>query len=189
MKAVKINYSMVFFLVILLSVFCITGCDAENELENQEITIEPDEPETEIEPEGEAETLEEVDYIPGTSVAIYPGSEVVAESDHEIVYSTDATLDELHDFYNEYPDLRGVHISRTEEGFFLESELARIMRTSMSQEDFTEIVQEEVSKSGNLLDLVAMKIDSDEISNLISDEAISNLPNDGIILRFRFLVD
>lgn len=187
MKIVQTKYLQFLIVAIAIISFCVVGCGTENEVEHQNAVTAPDTQEVATEPEDEV--YESASNVPGTNIALYPGAQIVFEDEVLLVYSTDASLEDLYDFYNEYPDLRGVHISRTADGFFMETELARMGRSSLGAEDYEEIIQDEKSKSGNLMDVVAMKVDSDEITKLLSDEAVSNLPRDGIALRFRFFLD
>ncbi len=193
----KIFKSIIPLLAVALAIFFIPACAAEPSVAEEEPIKEPeiaDEPieETEVK---EAEKEPSTD-VPGTSISLYPDAQLIYSDDGMIVYKTNASVRDLFDFYKDFSELLSGPASRTEEGFFLETELIRIIRNvprdledQSAVDEYYKEIQDEISKSGRLIDLLVLQADSDEIDSAFDDAVISQLPRDGSILRFRFWTD
>lgn len=174
--------------------FLLSGCGSGNQEQSQKSPTQEVSKET-----GNEETTKEATTdVPGTSISLYPGAQLVYNDDEQIVYATNASLDDLFNFYKDFSELKSLPASRTEELFGLETELFRMIR-NVGRIDVTDEsainayekeLQDEVSKSGRLLTFLALQADSNEINRVFNDaDIISQLPIDGNILQFRFWIN
>lgn len=172
------KYKCLLVLIVTLGMvaFLLSGCGSVNEEQTQKPPTQ-DPKET-----GNEETTKEpTTDVPGTSISLYPSAQLVYRDDAIIIYATNASLDELFSFYKDFSELKSGPASKTEDGFILETELFRIIRRADQEE-----IQNEISKSGRLMYVMAYRADSKEIDRTFDEDIISQLTTEGNILWFSF---
>ena len=148
------------------------------------------------------ETKDSTENVPGTSIPVYPGAQMVHSEDDMIVYSTDATLDDLYDYYIEFPEFSRTHGSRAADYvFFLETEVLTFVRNMgqhiSDQEAYEEYVMEmdahmNESASGRIMLVVGLEEGSQNLEQSLiglSEENWASVPQDKKALFFGFFTD
>lgn len=123
---------------------------------------------------------------PRSNTPIYPGAELVYESFFSAavyeVYATDASIDDVVQFYSEYPEFESVsdNVSPfgSHEGGFLDTELFSLLFDGESDE----VVQDEIEKSGRLIRFMIAPSDAQVIDALIAKEITPELEPDNTII-------
>ncbi|MFO8192088.1 MAG: hypothetical protein R6U08_04880 [Bacillota bacterium] len=161
-----------------------TGLDDDVNSEVETATDSNEESDQDVE-ESEAEQELSSD-TPRSDTPVYPGAELVYESFFSAavyeVYATDDSIDDVVQFYSEFPGFENVgdNVSPfgNHEGGYLETELWSLLFAGES----TEVLQAEIEKSGRLIRFMIAPSDAQVIDALVGKEITPELGPDNTII-------
>ena len=162
---------------LMLLVFLVVGCGSSEPDADLDDDVNAEESKTKQELSGDA---------PRSDTPVYPGAELVDESFfsaavHE-VYATDASIDDVVQFYSELPGFENVGDNVSpfgdHEGGYLETELWSLLYDGES----TEALQAEIKKSGRLIRFMIAPSDAQVIDAFIGKEITPELKPDNTII-------
>lgn len=198
-NSISIKAFAVTLILLVIFVLSMSGCSQNNESESNNIEVDSANDSTVETDDLEETTLpESTDTVPGTGIAVFPGANLEYHDDAFAVYSTDASIDDLYDYYIGFPEFSSVHGSRALDHLaFLETELVSHLRglgpALEDDEAYNEWEKEKdsliSSPAGNTLFFVAMQEGSQELNPGpagLTDEMWSQLPMDSNIFYFGF---
>lgn len=181
---------VVILTVLMLAVFLFVGCgssDPDADLgDNAEPGVAGDEGPDQDAEESQADQELSGD-APRSDTPVYPGAELVNESFFSVavyeVYATDASIDDVVQFYSEFPGFENVGDKVSpfgdHEGGYLETELWSLLFDG----EPTEVLQAEIEKSGRLIRFMIAPSDAQVIDAFVGKEITPELePNTTIIV-------
>lgn len=162
---------------LMLLVFLFVGCGCSEPDADLDDDVNAEGSETEQELSGDA---------PRSDTPVYPGAELVYESFFSAavyeVYATDASIDDVVQFYSEIPGFENVgdNVSSfgDHEGGYLETELWSLLYDGES----TEVLQAEIEKSGRLIRFMIAPSDAQVIDAFVGKEITPELEPDNTII-------
>ena len=168
---------VVVFTALMLLMFLSVGCGSPEPDADLDDDLNTEEPETKQELSGDA---------PRSDTPVYPGAKLVDESFFSAavyeVYATDASIDDVVQFYSEFPGFENVGDDvcpfGDHEGGYLETELWSLLYGG----EPTEVLQAEIKKSGRLIRFMIAPSDAQVIDAFIGKEITPELKPDNTII-------
>lgn len=184
-------FNLVFVLTaLMLLMFLIVGCGSSEQDydENSEVKTEADSDEVSDQDAEESETEQQLSSdAPRSDTPLYSGAELVYEAPFSEavyeVYATDASIDDVVEFYSDQPGFENVgdNVSPfgAHEGGYLETELWSLLFNGEPDQ----VLQEEIDKSGRLIRFMIAPSDAQVIDAFVGRKITSDLePNTTIIV-------
>ena len=162
---------------LMLLMFLSVGCGNSEPDADLDDDVNAEEPETKQELSGDA---------PRSDTPVYSGAKLVDESFFSAavyeVYATDASIDDVVQFYSELPGFENVGDNVSpfgdHEGGYLETELWSLLY----DEESTEVIQAEIKKSGGLIRFMIAPSDAQVIDSFVGKEITPELEPDNTII-------